>query len=120
MSFKLSRAQRIRHANAFRAVFKNGRLLKGRRINLWVYRDTQNGERKELPRLGVIVSRKAARTAVKRNLWKRRIREVFRKNQQQLSLNLLLLIQVKAGASLRSEEIREELTTLWEKAKIIK
>lgn len=80
--------QRIRDRRIFQFLFKNGRFVKGDYLNLWVYEDLGLAR----PQLGVIVSRKTESRATRRNLWKRRIREAFRRQQGRLK-KLSVMIQ---------------------------
>lgn len=50
---------------------------------------------RELPRLGLVVSKKVAKLAVHRNYMRRVLREMFRKNVQQLP-NFDLVIRVQS------------------------
>jgi ribonuclease P protein component len=65
------------------------------------------------PRLGVVVSRKAARTAVARNRVKRQIRESFRQSQTALG-SLDIVVIGRAGiATQGNRALARSLETLW-------
>ncbi len=67
------------------------------------------------PRLGLVISRKAARTAVARNRIKRLVRESFRNTQQQLG-GLDIVVIGRPGIALQANhEFTRALDTLWDK-----
>jgi len=67
------------------------------------------------PRLGLVISRKAARTAVARNRIKRLVRESFRNTQQPLG-GLDIVVIGRPGIALQANRvITESLDKLWEK-----
>jgi len=67
------------------------------------------------PRLGLVISRKAARTAVARNRIKRLVRESFRHEQQQLG-SLDVVVIGRPGIALQTNQaIAESLDQLWKK-----
>jgi len=49
----------------------------------------------EKPMIGIVVSRKTDPTAVGRNRWKRRVREIFREHQTQLHPEAVCLVKVR-------------------------
>jgi len=49
----------------------------------------------EKPKIGIAVSRQAEPTAVGRNFWKRRIREIFREQQMKLCPEVVCLVKVR-------------------------
>jgi ribonuclease P protein component len=67
------------------------------------------------PRLGVVISRKVARTAVARNRIKRLVRESFRYEQQQLG-SLDIVVIGRPGITRQTNRvITESLDKLWKK-----
>ncbi len=115
MSERFRPEQHLRKAIFFRIVFEKGKRSKGRVINLWVCETAQLGEtqKSEKPKLGVIVSRKTDLRATRRNLWKRRIREVFRKEQHQMREGITVLVQSKKQNAVPSyEDISKEMKHL--------
>jgi len=70
---------------------------------------------RDKPRLGLVISRKAARTAVARNRIKRLVRESFRNTQQPLG-GLDIVVIGRPGIALQANRvITESLDKLWEK-----
>lgn len=84
-SQRFRRCQHLRQARAFHAVRREGRARTCGPFLLQV-RIVPDQERAPLRRLGVIASRRVG-NAVARNLCKRRLRELFRRNQEQLPGN---------------------------------
>ncbi len=69
--------------------------------------------------VGVVVGRKTDPRAAGRNLWKRRIREIFRKHQKDLRQETLCLIKARADSKRPSYEAMEQyLVGLFKKAGI--
>ena len=76
-------------------------------MNLWGCEDPEATENRGLPQLGVIVSRKVSLRAVRRNLWKRRIREAFRRRQAEIKKGFAILIQAKKQNGIPSYQVLE-------------
>lgn len=91
----------------FRKIFKTGKKIRGTFLNFWVLTSSSS---KEL-QLGILVSRKVSSLATVRNLWKRRIREVFRRNQHTPALEgKTVLVQVKTIPAVPAfDEIETEI-----------
>ena len=69
------------------------------------------------PMLGIIVSRKTDTRAVGRNVWKRRVREIFRKNQAMLHPEAVCLVKVRAIPKIpTSPDMELDLIKLFKKA----
>ena len=117
MTESLGPDQRIRSPKALQTLFKKGRFAKGRFLLIWVCEDPL-----VKPQMGVIVSRKTDLSAVKRNLWKRRIREAFRRNQAKIKNNTAVLIQAAKNPEKipTYQEIQTELFELLAKAGCLK
>lgn len=70
------------------------------------------------PMIAVMISRKVAQRANKRNLWKRRIKEAFRRNQKEIKRGVAVLIQGrKVNDPPPYREIEKELIYFLKKAK---
>lgn len=66
-------------------------------------------------RLGIIVGKRVAKTAVSRNRIKRAIRESFRQNQEQLTGLDIVIIGRQQCDTLDKAKLREGIDKLWEK-----
>ncbi len=113
--------QRIRKQYFFKLITSSGTFARGRYINLWDYTGSEvwnRGEKKNRPKLGVIVSKKTDKHATKRNLWKRRIREAFRLNQKVIKPGHSIIIQAKRIATVPTfVNIEKDLLTLLSEVK---
>jgi len=111
---RLLRGQRIKKPSSFTAAIRKGLFLRGTLLNIWFIRQEEADGR---PAIGIMVSRKVHLRAVKRNLWKRRIREAFRRNQQSLKPGWALVIQAKKQPAIPAyTEIEKELARLCHRA----
>jgi ribonuclease P protein component len=118
----LKREQRLRKTWMFRKIHENGIFAKGRTLNLWMLEE-KDGEFGKTPnsKIGIVISRKTHAKANKRNLWKRRIREIFRKNQKNIRGNRAFLIKAKERKEVPAyEEIAEDLLKLLKKLECLK
>lgn len=120
MKQNLGRNQRIRKKREFQLLFDKAKPVRGRLFALWVL--NQSGpEGKTLPRCAVMVSKKVDSRAAVRNLWKRRTREAFRRNQSGWIPGTAVLFKVKtAGKPPLYREIELEMKTLLGKAGFVK
>ena len=112
---------KIRHmrgAGEFREVITSGEKIKGKKLSLYVGR-IRDGE---TPAVGVVVPKRFAKLAVKRNHIRRLIYSYFRENggpcenKKKVVVRLQSSVAEKKRRSL-SEVIRNELASLAEKAK---
>ena len=123
MTESLGRDQRLRKRRVLQVLFKKGRFFKGKFLRIWVCEDPEDKKNPEAaPQVGVIVSRKTDLRAAKRNLWKRRIREAFRRNQARIKKNTAVLVQAaKAPAEIPSyQTLQAELFELLAEAGSLK
>ena len=81
MSFRLMRDAKILKANEYSAIFKDGKMVRGKHWQV-IARPIESLK----PRLGLAISKKVHRLAVDRNRFKRIARETFRLEQQRLSV----------------------------------
>ena len=110
MNQRLRPAQRIRKKQEFQNLFKKGKFARGKLLNLWVARDAA----RTAPAIGITVSRKTDSRATGRNLWKRRIREAFRRTQNRLKENLSFLFQSRLQEKTPAyAEILEDMENLF-------
>jgi len=65
------------------------------------------------PRLGLAISKKAAKKAVTRNKIKRTIRESFRLNQARLQDWDVVFVARPAAAQLSSEQLQQLILKIW-------
>lgn len=120
------RDQRIKKPSSFTAAIRKGLFLRGTLLNIWFIRQSEAGlhlqpetvfAKKQVsdgrPAIGIMVSRKVHLRAVKRNLWKRRIREAFRRNQGKFKPGWALVVQARKQAVIPAySEIEKELLRL--------
>jgi ribonuclease P protein component len=69
----------------------------------------------ELARVGIIVSKRVAKSAVIRNRIRRIVRESFRSYQNQLKGFDIVIIMRHSSCILTRSELREAIDKLWEK-----
>ncbi len=71
---------------------------------------------KARPMLGIVVSRKAEALAVGRNVWKRRVREIFREKQAMLRPEAVCLVKVRTAQKKPSyAAVEQDLVKLFKK-----
>ncbi|HTB35248.1 MAG TPA: ribonuclease P protein component [bacterium] len=111
--------QRLLKASEFTRVFKQGRRLSLPEFTL-AYRVRPSRDGKSYPpRLGLSVSRKVG-DAVRRNLIKRRLREIFRLNQHSLAPGCeMVVIPRKEAVELSYKELETRILALWERGKLL-
>lgn len=69
----------------------------------------------ELARVGIIVSKRVAKSAVKRNIIRRIIRESFRSYKNRLQRLDIIIIARQSCCVMTRPELREAIDKLWEK-----
>jgi len=115
--------QRIRRQHLFQTIVRKGKFVRSSHLRLWAHEGAKLKPevKQSLPMMGVIVGRKTDRHANIRNLWKRRIREVFRLNQDLIKRNSMIVIQAVREALPPSFEVLEkEMMRLWANADILR
>lgn len=65
----------LKKKNLFIKCWKEGKKLKGKYITVYVLENKENF----LFRVGVVISKKVVKKAVERNLWRRRVKEILRR-----------------------------------------
>jgi len=118
---RLGSDQRIRRQTTFKLLSEKGRFVRGSFFYLWACRaeDLGRAPAKPKPMVGIVVGRKTDSKAVGRNLWKRRIREIFQKHQKDLRQEALCLIKARPQVKQPSyEAMEQELVGLFKKAGI--
>jgi ribonuclease P protein component len=108
MSESFPKQDRIRATRDFERVFRQGKKKQGRLVCLhYLY----NNE--DRTRVGITVSKKVDKRAVVRNLIKRRLREIFRKNRQNFPGCLDMVFRaLPACANAEFGELRDEIISL--------
>lgn len=118
---RLETEQRIRKEWVFKFVFDYGKFAKGSYFHLWAYLDKDGKFEGKGPKLGVVVGRKTHTRANVRNLWKRRMREAFRRNQAKIRPECLLLLQSRTAKKVPAyQEMLAEIEKLLEKTGSLK
>ncbi len=114
--------QRLRKRAQFQLVFKKGLFARGQYLNMWTYLEAVPGVSPAGPKSGFIVSRKTSNKATVRNVWKRRMRECFRKNQMRIKPEALILMESRRGKKEipSSEQLNQEILSLLNKAGCLK
>lgn len=92
---RFRRSSRLRDSAGFRAVLRGGRRTTAPHFQVYAL---ANGL--DVPRLGLIVGAKAERSAVRRNSFKRLVREAFRARQSELA-GLDVVVQLRGGGGNR-------------------
>jgi len=114
MTQQMQADQRIRAQKDFRLIFKKGKMFKGAFLQIWYY--NSGLESSGLPKLGVVISRKVSARATQRNLWKRRIREAFRRTREQLQEGSFVVVKARHQKKVPAyREIKVELENLLRK-----
>jgi ribonuclease P protein component len=118
-AFSFSKSQRLLTQSDFNRVFKQGKRVSTPEWTLaYRVRPTAPG-RSFAPRLGLSVSRKMG-GAVQRNLFKRRLREIFRLNQTRLPFGAeIVVIPRKEVGVWDYVELEKRFFSLCERGKIL-
>lgn len=100
-----SKNQRVRKRLDFQRIFESGKITRGSWFSVRSLREEGFGP----ARLGLVISGKVEPTAVKRNLWKRRVREVFRHEAHRIKKGYLILVQARTNSRVpKKQEIEKE------------
>jgi ribonuclease P protein component len=106
---RLGPDQRIRRQTTFKNLIERGRFARGDFFYLWVgRRDGKEQAAGKKAAIGIAVSRKTDPTAVGRNFWKRRVREIFREHQARLRPETICLVKVRRTPKKPSFSVAEE------------
>ena len=107
MKHGFKKANRIRKREEFKTLFGKANAVKGKYLSLrlWLC-DEESGEQK--PKLATTVSRQTSKLATQRNLWRRRIREVFRNQQHGIKPNAWIWIRVTSEEKAPAYSVIEE------------
>lgn len=101
----LPRVQRIQKAREITSIFKNGRKYTSPLFSVWVFKKTQG------PFRGLaICSRKVDKRATRRNLLKRRVRDILRTNiQQRIPLADIIVEIAPKAKEATHDQLQKEL-----------
>jgi len=111
----LPKHQRLRKNDDFKEVFKAGRYVGGNFISLKIKKADR-----EYPRVGFIVGKKVAKSAVVRNKIKRQLREAAREHMKGAKGAVDIVVMPSPEIGTKSfQEIRDEIRKVFEKAKIL-
>lgn len=107
----LNKKKRV-NKSIFKSTLKNGVSYFGQNISLRIVKGDNTGLK-----FGVSVSKKELKTAVKRNLLKRRVLSILRKVEMNKSSNPICLFFLKKGAlDLPYQKLQDEVLFLLKKA----
>jgi ribonuclease P protein component len=120
MNQRLRPEQRIRNRQTFQTIFEKGVCVRGSLLNLWTYEQPE-ASRSQKVLFAPVVSKKTDLRANRRNLWKRRLKEAFRRNQLRFRKGVWILAQSRKQTQIPSyREMEAELIKLGTRAGIIK
>ncbi|MFQ3674991.1 MAG: ribonuclease P protein component [Endomicrobiia bacterium] len=84
-----SKKERICKSKDFEKIFSCGKKVFFNNFLVYIY---ERNDEENITRLGIIVSKKTQKSAVIRNKFKRRIREIFRKNKVYIKKGVDILV----------------------------
>lgn len=103
---------RLRKMRDFEGVFKEGRMFYGSVVSIKVHYTGQ-----EAIRFGIVISNKVSKKATKRNLLRRRIREIIRHELPGLKCGFDVVILTKKDSMLLNyQQLQEMIKNLFYKA----
>jgi ribonuclease P protein component len=108
--------QRVCKRSEFKIIFDNGARVRGTFLSLWHLACPDKPAR-----LGIVVAKKYEPKATQRNLWKRRIREIFRNHGREIAPGHALIVMVsKCGKIPTSLEMKAEMMRLFARAGLLR
>lgn len=108
MPARFPRSARLLRQQEFKYVFADARAFRNPAFTLLARKNDQ-----PTARLGLAISRKAARKAVQRNRLKRLVRESFRRWRQQLPAIDIVVLARPEAVNMRNSEIHKMLEQSW-------
>ncbi len=113
----LRKDQRILKRRDFQRVFECGKSFRAKWLTVRVEKNGESGKAK----IGLVISRKTEAKATRRNLWKRRVRDVFRRMASRINPGVLIVIQARPNKGLpEQKEIAQEIETLLAESGVLK
>ena len=110
---RFPRCAHLRASAEFQAVFGEGKRVSGAAFRLHVLLKSTATQ----PRLGVTVSKRVDKAAVRRNRLRRQIKEVFRLQRATLQRGDYVLLAKPEAGKLDNAGVRAELAALFERAR---
>jgi len=111
----LNKENRLNKEKDFEKVFKKGRSFYTKKIGVKMLKNDLN-----VSRFGIVVSTKVAKKANKRNLLKRRLREVLRLRVDQVKKGFdFMIIALPEAKDLKYQEIEHEIELILRKLKAL-
>jgi ribonuclease P protein component len=109
-------ANHLKRKKDFELVFKRGKALRGK---LLVLKFVVNEDGR--PRVGIVVSKKISKKAVVRNKVRRRLQAAVKAEMIKIKKGADMILLALPGIEAKNfQEIAEEITRLFKKAKLIK
>jgi len=109
-SCRFDKKQRLQNAREFDYVFERARRSSNRCFTVLARANTNTAS---TPRLGLIISKRCAKSAVRRNRLKRLIRESFRRNKEDLKGLDIVVLGKAAAVSKTNQELLTLLNRHW-------
>jgi len=109
VSFRLSPASKVSKPSDYKAIFNNGKMIRGKYWQV-VARETSVSN----ARLGLAISKKVHRLAVERNRFKRIARETFRTHKNTLG-HWEFVVMAKHAKPANNGELAKDLLNLFNK-----
>ena len=85
MNYSFQKGERLKSKQDFEEIFKHGKRITAKLFRVYYFK-------KDTRKLGVIVSKKVSKSAVKRNRIKRWVREIYRVNKSQIPEDVRIIV----------------------------
>lgn len=123
----LSRTFRLTKMRDFDLLFEKGRFVGGKSVSMKIWKIDpeflpKRGYTRDDLKIGFIVSKKIEKSAVKRNVIKRRMRESVRLLMKEAQLHKGFLVAIMAQAPIKERsflEIQKEMQNLFKRAGLL-
>ncbi len=109
MNLKFPKALRLKTKEQLQQAFQNTSKISARNFAIF-----SKPNKLYYPRLGIIITKRAVRSAVNRNRLKRIIRESFRLQQKNIAGKDIIFLAYKGLDKIAREELKECLTKKWQ------